>query len=68
MSINTLCFKCRKPIDTDKEKYYVFIGKTVTIGNKAFCIICRDQEVEYMKDLDPFIAPLYSKNFIKMNE
>ena len=68
MSINTRCFICRKNIDSDNgEEYYVFIGRTNT-DSEPFCIKCYEQDIENMKELDPFITPLYSKNFIRMNK
>ena len=67
MSINTKCFRCSKNIDSDTEEYYVFIGKTST-DNAPFCIKCYEQDIEQIKELDPFITPLYEKNFIRMNK
>jgi hypothetical protein len=67
VSINTYCFKCRKYIDSNTEEYYVFIGRTNT-DNEAFCLVCYQQDIEEMKELDPFVFPIYSKNFIKMNK
>lgn len=67
MSINTKCFKCSKYIDSETEEYYVFVNKT-KIENEPYCIKCHEQDIQEMKELDPFITPLYSKNFIRMNK
>jgi hypothetical protein len=65
--IITLCFKCRKNIDDEQEEYYVFLNKDRTEGNEPYCIKCYQQDIEDMKELDPFITPLYAKNFVRMN-
>ena len=67
LSINQRCFKCRKDIDSEIEEYYVFINKNRT-DNEPFCPKCYEQDIEDMKELDPFITPLYQKNFIRMNK
>lgn len=67
MSINTKCFKCEKYIDSDNEQYYVFISRTKT-ANEPYCIKCHEQDIEEMKELDPFVTPLYQKNFVLMNK
>ena len=67
MSINTRCFKCSKYIDSETEEYFVFISKTKT-DNEPYCSKCYEQDIQEMKELDPFITPLYSKNFIAMNK
>jgi hypothetical protein len=63
---NVHCYKCRKDIDALSEEYYVFLAKTC-IDNEPYCCKCYEQDIEEMKELDPFITPLYQKNFIKMN-
>jgi len=67
VSINIRCFKCRKDIDSDKEEYYVYISRTHT-DSEPYCIKCYAQDIEDMKELDPFITPLYIRNFIRMNK
>lgn len=67
MSINTRCFKCRKDIDSDIEEYYVFVSRT-KVDNEPYCIKCYQQDMEDAKELDPFVFPIYSKNFIRMNK
>ncbi len=67
--ITTLCFMCRKDINTESgEEYYVFVNKNSTTGNEPFCVKCYQQDIENMKELDPFITPLYQKNFVRMNK
>lgn len=61
---NIHCFICQKDIDFDNEEYYVFLD---SLDNNSYCIKCYEQDIENMKELDPFITPLYQKNFIKMN-
>ena len=63
---NIHCLICKKDIDFDNEEYYVFITKTHT-ANEPYCTKCYEQDIENMKELDPFITPLYSANFIRMN-
>lgn len=67
VSINTRCFKCRKYIDSDIEEYYVFVSRT-KVENEPYCSKCYEQDIQDMKELDPFITPLYAKNFIRMNK
>lgn len=62
-----LCFKCRKSIDVDNQVFYVFIGKTST-ENMKYCTDCYLQDIKDMNELDPFLTPIYSKNFIRMNK
>lgn len=64
----TLCFKCGKIINTDNQIYYVYIGKSSTEGNEPFCTYCYLQDIKDMSELDPFLTPLYAKNFIRMNK
>lgn len=61
------CFKCRDYIDIEHSVYYVFIGKTST-ENAEYCVKCYLQDVQEKTKLDPFLSPLYSKNFIRMNK
>lgn len=68
LSVNQKCFKCRKDIDAENgEEYYVFLNKNRT-DNEPFCVLCYLQDIEDMKELDPFITPLYQKNFVRMNK
>jgi hypothetical protein len=61
------CFKCRKEIDTETQIYYVFISRDKE-GNEPYCVSCYLQDIADMKKLDPFLSPIYSKNFIRMNK
>lgn len=63
----TKCFKCRDYIDIEHSVYYVFIGKTPK-GNEPYCVKCYLQDISDMKELDPFLSPIYAKNFIRMNK
>lgn len=63
---NIHCYICSKDIDALNEEYYVFLSRTI-IENEPYCIKCYERDIEDMKELDPFITPLYAKNFIKMN-
>jgi hypothetical protein len=38
------------------------------MDNEPYCIKCHEQDIQDMKELDPFITPLYAKNFIRMNK
>lgn len=68
MMVITHCFKCRKDINTDNQIYYVYIGKSSTEGNVEYCIDCYLQDVKDMSELDPFLTPIYARNFIRMNK
>lgn len=67
VTIHTFCFGCGKYIDSETEEYYVFIGKTST-DNAPYCTKCHEQDIENIKELDPFITPLYQRNYIRMNK
>jgi hypothetical protein len=62
------CCICAKEIDRDNQIYYVFIGRSKTISNEAFCVECYLADVREKMKLDPFLSPLYQKNFIRMNK
>lgn len=59
------CFKCRKEIHPDNDEFYVFLD---SLDNNSYCIKCHEQDIEDMKELDPFITPFYDRNFIRMNK
>ena len=62
------CCICGKEIDRDNQIYYVFIGRSKTISNEAFCTECYLSDVKEKTKLDPFNPHIYHKNFIRMNK
>ena len=59
------CSVCRKVIDTNNQVYYVFLDRT---DNIPFCVECYLENVKEMRKRDPFITPIYQKNFVRMNK